>query len=132
MCFERNASPGAQVTRNNTDEVCNMGKSLDCIFLPFSEAGARSIKLRHFSPLKEKGYFRRQKGTGFALPPLPDIVSATTSTSLFFSPRAAIYWCLYPGPKPSGSQCWTLPWGFQSPHWEYATQPVKNSFPLDA
>jgi len=49
-----------------------MGRSLDCIVLPFSEAGARSIKLRHFSPLKEKDYFRRQKLIGFPQPPLSD------------------------------------------------------------
>lgn len=60
------------MTRNNTDAICKMGRNLDYIVLPFSEAGARSIKLRHFSPLKEKDYFRRHKLIGFALPPLSD------------------------------------------------------------
>lgn len=70
------ASPGTQVPQDTTlmhlqsvhlhghFTICKMGGSLGRVVLPFSEAGARSIKLRHFSPWKEKDYFRRQKVVG--------------------------------------------------------------------
>lgn len=89
------------MTRNSTGAICKKGRSLKCIVLPFSEAGARSIKLRHFSPLKEKDYFRRQKVFGFALPPLSPGVPAIAPTWDSMAPphvlshRADVYWASF-------------------------------------
>lgn len=69
-------------TRHNIDSICKMGRRLGCVLLPFSEAGARSIKLRHFSPWKEKDYFRRWKLAGVSLPPLSAWGSCPHSQSL--------------------------------------------------
>lgn len=102
-------------TRHNTDAICKMGRSRACTVLPFSEAGARSIKLRHFSPLKEKHCFRRQELGGVALPSLSDWGSCPHSqpslcrTSGWSHTRMDISLCLHPA-QPCCAQGLDFPW----------------------
>lgn len=109
-----------------------MWRSLDCIVLPFSEAGARSIKLRHFSPLKEKDYFRRQKLIGFALPPLSDWCFCHRSHLSLYRPTGLSHTESRHLPVPPSWTKTTMltrldsPLGLQSLHQEYAIQLVKK------
>lgn len=118
-------------TRHNTDAICKMGRSRACTVLPFSEAGARSIKLRHFSPLKEKHCFRRQELGGVALPSLSDWGSCPHSQPSLC--RASGWSHTRDGHFPVPPSCPTLlcsraglPLGLQSLGQEFGLQGLKN------
>lgn len=119
--------------KKQCDAISNMGRSLDCIVLPFSEAGARSIKLRHFSPLKEKDYFRRQQLIGFALPPLSDWCFCHRSHfSLHRTAGLSHTESSHSPVPPSWTKTAVLtrldsPLGLESPHQEYEIQSVKKT-----